>query len=457
MIRFLKRIHNIKSFSELWDAMTWQGISTFAAVPLFLLFLMPLIALACITADPMWTYIMSLDTVRKLMPVFAVAALICVVGKQHSENHPLKTIAADRHTLFWFLAFSAWLLLSTAVNGFTREARIGDEYRGEAVWTFISYGLLYFTCGMAVSSEKVKKWLYRILLSGSSVLAVTALLDRAGVIRVDAFHITQDPYYLCAIFSNGNHYAYFLLFGVLLSAGLAIYEEALFPRLLAFGSLLLHTAALVINTCRGSYLACIAALIALYIALRIIDRKRCKMFWIVLGVFIAGTVIGYFCEPRNLARYIRIASDLQNMVSTDELASARVGSHRGILWSLTLKCIAEKPLLGWGTEGIRLTLLNAMEEYGNDRPHNEYLQYAAFYGIPALCMYLGAVGSVYRRAFCQRAELKPMTVIALTAGIGYLCSAFFGNTMYYTAPYFFVTLGFAFQSAHPQKASADHA
>ena len=456
MIRFLKRIHNIKTFSELWDAMTWQGISTFAAVPLFFLFLLPLFALASITANPMRTYSMSIYTIKKLIPVFACVGLLCTVGKQHSEHVPLKKIAADRRTLFWFLVLAGLMLLSTAVNGYTFEARIGDEYRVESVWTFISYGLFYFTCGTVVSSEKVKKWLCRILLSGSVVLAVIALLDRAGIIAVSAFHDGQDPAYLCAIFSNGNHYAYFLLFGVLLSAGLAVYEETLLPRLLALGSLLLHTAVLVINTCRGAYLACIAALIALYIALRMIDRKRCKMLLPVIGVFIAGSVIGYFAEPKNLSRYLKIASDVQNIVAQNEQA-AKAGSHRGILWSLTLKAISEKPLLGWGTEGIREILIYAASDYGNDRPHNEYLQYAAFYGIPALCVYLCAVGSVYRKAFKQRAELKPMTVIALTAGIGYLCSAFFGNTMYYTTPYFFVILGFAFQSAHPQKASADHA
>ena len=38
-----------------------------------------------------------------------------------------------------------------------------------------------------------------------------------------------------------------------------------------------------------------------------------------------------------------------------------------------------KPLLGWGAEGITDILDITCDEY---RTHNEFLQYAAFFGIP---------------------------------------------------------------------------
>ena len=448
MTRFLKCIPNHPTVSKLWSAMTWNGISIFAAIPPALLFVMPLIASVSIAFTPTNTYIMSLRHVQNILPVFALTALFCTIGKQTGEKYPLKRIVSDRRSQLWFLAFSAWLLLSTAVNGFTQAARIGDEYRLESVWTFISYGLLYYTCGTAVRTEHVKKWLYRILIAGSTLVAAAALLDFYDIIAFAPFRGGRGTEgTLFAIFHQYNHYAYFLLFSILMSAGLAVYEKHKAARLFACISLFVNTVTLTVNTTRGVILACIAALAAFYIILRLTDRTQSNRLRLAVAIFLAGSITGILLNPHVLGRFWNMLLDLFGIAEEETRLNA--GSGRGVLWKTTLEAISEKPLLGWGTEGISDRLLAT--RYNNDRPHNEYLQYAAFYGIPALILYLGANISVFRKAYRQRMKLRPMTVIALVAASGYLISAFFGNTMYYTAPYFFVVLGFAFQSELPEK------
>jgi O-antigen ligase len=126
------------------------------------------------------------------------------------------------------------------------------------------------------------------------------------------------------------------------------------------------------------------------------------------------------------------------------------GTGRGSLWRLTIESIARRPVFGWGTEGIA-DYLKANSLDGNNRPHNEYLQYAAFYGIPAALVYITALCSIYRKAFKQLAELPAINICALLAGAGYLFSACFGNTMFYTAPFLFIMLGLGCYDPLPDK------
>lgn len=113
------------------------------------------------------------------------------------------------------------------------------------------------------------------------------------------------------------------------------------------------------------------------------------------------------------------------------------------LWRLTIDRIREKPIFGHGVEGIADYL---SENFGNNRTHNEYLQYTAFFGIPAAISYVVGVFCVFLAGLKQKTKLDPEMLIALSADFGYCVSAFFGNTMFYTAPYFFMFLGLGFST-----------
>lgn len=77
---------------------------------------------------------------------------------------------------------------------------------------------------------------------------------------------------------------------------------------------------------------------------------------------------------------------------------------------------------------------------GSDRPHNEYLQYAVYFGIPGVLMYLTALVSLFVR--CVR-DVKRLSSACLVLGcmvFSYCASAFVGNSMYYTTVYFVMIL-----------------
>ena len=127
--------------------------------------------------------------------------------------------------------------------------------------------------------------------------------------------------------------------------------------------------------------------------------------------------------------------------SPDQLQedSIDTGHLRLILWEKAIECILEKPVFGYGPEGLYYIYTDGGFE--NNRPHNEYIQMAAFHGIPALCMYLGSLVSLFLYCMKNLKNLPKELIIIGGMIFSYCVSAFFGNTMYYTTPYFYLFFG----------------
>lgn len=131
----------------------------------------------------------------------------------------------------------------------------------------------------------------------------------------------------------------------------------------------------------------------------------------------------------------------ENTVETSKADSA--GTGRWGLWKNTLKYISERPVIGWGIEGIAERL--ELDSGGlNNRPHNEFLQYAAFFGIPAAVLYICGLAGVFIHSWKKRFEIGKYSVACLSVAFTYIFSSLFGNTMFYTAPFLFIFLGLGF-------------
>ena len=138
-----------------------------------------------------------------------------------------------------------------------------------------------------------------------------------------------------------------------------------------------------------------------------------------------------------------LSKDINKIVIQDE-TSGSAGTGRWVLWINAVKFIKDKPLFGHGLDNLG-ELYDPLG-VGTDRPHNEYLQYAAHLGVPALIFYLCGIGSIFIKAYKNRMNLTDTTLVALGVVAAYLVSACFGNTMYYTTPYFMMLLGMATKS-----------
>ena len=128
-------------------------------------------------------------------------------------------------------------------------------------------------------------------------------------------------------------------------------------------------------------------------------------------------------------------------MSTDHKQSdvEKAGTGRMKLWIYGMKFFSERPILGYGPENLGAKYAEA--KIGQDRPHNILVQLITTSGLPGLILYCSAIGIILFRSFKKLDMKNELHIVLLFVSISYIISSMFGNSMYYTTPYFFIILG----------------
>lgn len=345
-----------------------------------------------------------------------------------------KPYVQRRRYYIYFACMMIWLFLSTLVNGSEDIVWLGDRYRHEGLFMFFAYGGIFFISTILFQEKYRQKLLY-VLITVSLVMSVLTILEFSGL---ETPFFSSDKVGYSAIFHQFNHFGYYLLMSGMCAAGLFMVEKNLWLKWFAISSFSIIIATLIINDTFGCYLAMIAGLVFLPVAF-ILAKKSLKLnYFIPLLLFVTLTIGMNRITGTVDRNMITLSTDITKIVTQDE-SSGSAGTGRWVLWTNAIEFIKEKPLFGHGLDN--LGYLYYPLGVGTDRPHNEYLQHAAQLGIPALIFYLCGLGSIFINALKHRSHLSSTTLVALCAVVAYLVSAFFGNTMYYTTPYFVMFLG----------------
>lgn len=353
----------------------------------------------------------------KTMPVFNIFALLVIV-----------------------------IIISQTVNGWGYYALYGAEVREETAFMQIGYFALLFPAGALIGDNNKKLWLIRLHLAVSIVLIVCAFT----VWKADSRLASVAEWRSCfsSIYSNTNYYGYYLSLTVPAAAASFVAEKHPAWKAFALFTLAANGSALYINSTMGAWVACAFAL-AFIFATRLYIEKRFN-FYVLAAVliFAASMVITHFvlrsagAAEANANNVGRLVSDVGTIISGGDSAP-KAGSGRWGIWREVIPLIGKRPLLGYGIEALYSNGL--AEIVHNTRPHNEFLQYALFYGIPAALLYIAGCVGVFLRGKRLRAKLRPAAYICLAAAFGYLVSSFFGNTLFCTSPLFFLFLGMGYQ------------
>ena len=284
------------------------------------------------------------------------------------------------------------------------------------------------------------------------------------------------PYYLkhsvVAVFHNSNHYGYYIAFALMTSALLFIYETKPVLKVILFCSVCLGTVMIVINNTLGAFLATgfVLTLVLLYTILdnrrKSKNTKKNRNFKEIMhdnyraivepGAWQSALFILLFYVCFTLAlntqyhtvveSLIRLFSDTGDIVKDSEHAGG-AGSGRWKLWKNTCLHIPEHPFVGFGVEGL-------LNTYHVGTPHNEILQYAAFFGIPVTVLYLASCILVLVRVWINKWKVSKITMICFFLAIGYLVNSMFGVAIYYTTPFMFIFLGLAYSECVREDDSA---
>ncbi|MFC5848391.1 O-antigen ligase family protein [Deinococcus petrolearius] len=337
-----------------------------------------------------------------------------------------QTLSNSRSILLLSL-WSAWLVLSALLNGGGGQAWWGNPDRADGVLMHLVYALVLLTgfVWASVDSASYQRWTPAVLLGGS-LLALTNIQQQMGLLGIPGEGAVSG---VVATLYGGTlgHRGY--LGGAL--ALLLPVAAATVPRSrswwLIWSVVTLMSWAWAGSFTRGAWLAGALGLIWLVLW----QRKRVP--WRTWGAVALGIVLCVVtAQVRGAGRSFSISGTATSAaVPAQALADS---SGRGVLWNSALFGIQRRPLWGWGTPAL-LQAMNARSsekllaengtrhieafrkinrnnnEFPNflvtyrdgrkervflggavNKVHNEYLDYALTYGLPAALAFTVLLG-----------------------------------------------------------------
>ena len=334
-------------------------------------------------------------------------------------------------SIYILWAFISCLFSTNKFNSF-----FGNGYMQEGFFTYLCYFSLFLNSTIILK----KIYIFKILKLFSFLgffLSIFVLISH--YFTIDFYHSLEFRPFV-SIFYNENHSAYFFMMTYICSIMLYYFSNEKFKFIyLVFSIIILDC--LILNSSLGPYLSCVFCLILLFLYL-LIKKLNVVKFIIIIFLFIFVSAIN---GDVNLYNYNGVVSDIKTFnegIKNNDLKSIdKVGTNRVALWRYGLKFIGEKPIFGYGIE----TLYEQYSKYDipdvSSRPHNEFIQIAAFMGIPALILYLLFLFSIFIPILKKLKNCDEIIVMLAFICISYLVSSFVGVSMFYTTPFLFIFLG----------------
>ena len=374
----------------------------------------------------------------------ALVARLVAFGDRNLFKKALQRTRTFQTTLILFVLYLGLVLMSIGVNGFTYYAVHGHPYTKMSMWTYMANILLFLFVSSLIYDQRVKTFLVK------ACCVIATLYALYGIIEYNFKPYAGD---LRVTFHNSNHYGYYLAVSIALTAAMIV--DLLTPKRQEDGAelpaskleaaawcvmLFIQCFALGYNDTLGVWIAVLFSHIFLFIVYRVKDGRFNLRVLVPFAVFIGASVISAFFTTSIFTSIIKTFGDVGNIMQGLKKAD-EAGSGRWKIWKATVRHIIDRPIFGNGIEGL-LEIIT-LEGIGTGSPHNEYLEYMAFFGVPAGISYIAACLSVFLHGLKYKKELNPITLVCLAGGFGYLVSAFFGVCFYYTVTYPFIFLGLA--------------
>jgi O-antigen ligase len=331
--------------------------------------------------------------------------------------------------LFAFITFG---FFSSLFSSNLAISFYGDPYRKEGFVTYLAYTGLFISAYQLRSLNRVRCLLYP-LIGGAFILGVFTVLNLDYINNV--FTLTKKT----SIFHNANHYAYFLNITILSTTILLFIDKKqhIILKSLYLITLGLLTYTLVDNGSFGSFIGASFGILFLSVFILLYFPKEKLTLLMIILIFSGSAFLASYDTQFVSNEVAKIVDNTGDIIEGNEDAPS-AGSGRWSLWTDAFSFALEKPILGYGLDNLGEPY--ALVDTTIDRPHNEYLQIAASIGIPALLIYLSALALHFFDLLKKKSLILLVQVAIYSTLFAYLVGAFFGNSMYYTTPYFVILL-----------------
>jgi len=368
---------------------------------------------------------------------------------KNSENK--KQTLKELIPIFLFVIYMIWTLISCLSASSTQKAFYGTSYRREGYYRYLMYAG-YFLCAFLLDSKKLRKIILNTFIIGSIFLIIISRVTLSGQRYTDIFVNSKIE---TTIFGQFNHYCYYIMMSLMCALGLFFTEKNKVVKTLYAIAYAVIAYAMIYNDTFGCYLATIGTLV-LYAIYAIIKKTDRIAISIAIAIFVLGSIFtvkdGINLAGRNIKNFI---GDVNSVLAkfgieteqTEEKQDWEIrndfmvaGTKRGELWYNAYKFLLKKPIIGYGAENLGEHYANAAMP-GKDRPHNLILYLACVSGIPGMLIYMTAVGIIIIKGIIKLFKNNKEGKIFLLVVVTYMFSSMFGNSMFYTSPFFFIFLG----------------
>lgn len=444
----LKKIIKSRNLTELLGNISYDALNKISFILIVFFIVSPFFYIVSDLANAyLLTAIRGVYNYFVMRTGFVVLIIYSLKKIKEQEHFSLFEFFEQNRALGFFAVFIVLMILSTAVNGFTELSLYGSAYRREGLCGYISY-FVYFLLAYIISDKKLVRLIVYISCISSSAVSSMHIIDHA-------FFGHYKPRGTDTIaFENTNHLGYYLAVSFIIAAMLAVTERKAISKIIFSICSGLNVIALLISDTLGSELSAAITTVFIVIVYTLCSGRFRIISILPAVIFIFMSVLGFFTSDhinRSMKlNYYQLINDTIALTDGIEEAEHSTGVERIVLWENTWRYVCEKPFLGFSADATGERLEN---DAGIDRCHCEYLNYAVAYGIPAAVFYIAGVFTVYLRGLFRRKKLDQYNITGLCAAFAYLVSAAVGNTMYYTAPFLFIMLGFGYKKESTQEKS----
>ena len=416
----------------------------------------------------LWTIVPVVKTIRftdrkwhanenslKLMVVIGIVGIAIFIGwfiykliKSSNKKEFLKKIIP----IFFFTAYMIWTFVSCIFAENKKNVFEGTGYRKEGYFMYLNYAG-FFLCAFLLDSDQLRKIILNTIIVVTTLMSILSLCVSMKINPVFFNMYFVNTSRKTAYFSQFNHYGYFLMISLMACFGMYVTEKSKKIKVLYLICFAFISYMLIYNNTFGCYLAVTISVIS-YTVYSIIKRKNVVAVLIAISIFvILSCTIKQDYKILAFDNIRQFGNDFKTIIykilnKDDEKIEKefeKTGTYRMALWKYGLQFFAENPILGYGPDNLG-TKYDSVGITDQDRPHNLLIQLATTSGLPGLILYVTAVGIIIIKGIKEFLKKDEKGQVFLLVVITYLISAMFGNSMYYTSPYFFIFLGFLMNS-----------
>ena len=328
-------------------------------------------------------------------------------------------------------------LISSILSKDVSLSFLGESYRKEGLIVYIMYiGILLLSS--IIKDTKYIKYVFKCIILSALIITILPF-----------FNSNFTYYNFNNVFHNTNHYAYYLMINIMLTAFMFIDNKNIFKKIIYSLIYIFFLYLIVINDTFGCYLAITVSLIFMFIYSLVKKYKRLDIILLILLFAITSFFVSHYdirlgekitidSEKQTISQnMVTFSNDIKSFITGDN-RSNKAGHGRGYLWKEAINYTLDHPIIGGGMECLNDYYKNNVKY--NDRPHNIILQISSFIGIPGAIIYIALI------LYIAITNLKIMNhdtihIMVYVTAMCYFISSIFGNSMYYTSPYFMILLG----------------